>query len=169
MIKMALQTIKFDGTEFYVESVTGVFPNEIKKKLPLSTWNLTKEIDVCAIVVREYSSPELEEPTKFTYYKVPLKFKVKADYPNCYLIKNVLCTEVEEWQKSCKVYLKDLENGTTVEAQTPQNKEVATALQYEVTKGKSTKLEKDDLIKVLTSGESIGVFRGLDLLERIVR
>ena len=58
-----VQQIKYDleKEEFYVEDVQGYPYRETKTKLPLSAWNLVKELDgLCAIVVREYSSPELK-------------------------------------------------------------------------------------------------------------
>lgn len=168
---MGIQQIRFDieKEEFYVENTENILRKEVKTKLPLSTWNLVKELDgLCAIVVREYSSPELEEPTKFTYYKVPLKFAIKPDYKNYYLVSTTQGGNDDMWQKTTRVFMRNLADNTTVLADIPQNPETALAMPYKVQKLKSTKLSKTELKKILLEGSSIGVFRNLDLLERIV-
>lgn len=168
---MGIQQIRYDlqNEEFYIENTEGYPYREIKTKLPLSTWNLQKEIDgLCAIVIREFSSPELEEPTKFAYYKIPLKFAIKPDYKNYYLVSTTQGGNSEQWQKTTKVFCRNLETNQTAEAQLPQNPEVALAMPYTVKKLKSTKITKAELKKILLEGSSIGVYKNLDLLERIV-
>lgn len=155
------QRIKYDiiKSEYYIEDLEG----SVKTKLPLATWGLTKEIDgVCAVVVREYQSDSLEEGTQFTYYKIPLKFAVKADYENSYLVKDVQGGNDEMWQKLAKVHIRNLENGQSQEA-TPQEN-----LEYTVTKSKSSKISNNELKALLISGTCLGVFRNLNLLEKMV-
>lgn len=165
------QSIKFDieKEEFYIEDLQGTEMHQIKTKLPLSAWRLVKEIDgLCAVVVQERVNDDLEEPMKFTYYKVPLKFAMKPDYKNRYLTKETQGGNDEQWQKTAKVYCRNLETLQSVEVQLPQNQEMALAVEYTVRRLKSSKVSKAELKKILLSGECIGIFRNLDLLERIV-
>ena len=168
---MGVQQIKFDiqKEEFYIENVEDILHKEIKTKLPLSAWGLTKEVEASAIVVQERQNDSLEEPSKFTYWKIPLKFAVKPDYKDYYLTTAIQGGfDDENWKKTTRVFMRNLANNTTVLADIPQTPEVALAMPYTVKKLKSTKIAKAELKKILLEGSSIGIFRSLDLLERIV-
>ena len=71
-------------------------------------------------------------------------------------------------RKSARYLLEISKTNKHVEAQICQTPEIALAMPYTVKKLKSSKISKAELKKILLDGSSIGIFRNLDLLERIV-
>jgi hypothetical protein len=139
---------------------------------------LEKIVTVTAIVIRQIPSVDLELGSKILYYLVPVTYDlldkeeqntwlVKSNQPIYELENSEVVTEAKYVlaQNLAKVFLRQY--AVTCEV-TPSSLNAKAYPFLRITKGKSKRITVEQANELLLSGSCLGIFRSLDLDERII-
>jgi hypothetical protein len=165
-IKMS-QQIKYsvEDDTFFIESITGYGINEKYEKLPLSAWNLVKEITVYVHQQRQIETNSYDNPIKVINYSVPLTYRIlnTASGKSIYfrLEKKASDVPIRDNIRSnwVTVYLKNVDTSVCEEAPLPNKLFNAGDWDFlSIEKGLAVELNKHELISLYKSGLCIGTF-----------
>jgi hypothetical protein len=128
------------------------------ERLPLSTWNLTKKVEVSALIVRKIEQTSFETPVRTLFYELPLVYEIEPKAKEFYLsIQDSLSEDASK--KLVKVYVKNVDNGSAYEAPLPNSMFKQEDMPFlTITKGKARRLRKNEVYDLLLSKKCIGMF-----------
>jgi hypothetical protein len=137
---------------FFIEVKNG----KVKTRKPLSSWGLVKELK-CSLLVRTEKSNfgNLEQPTIPELYQINLTYTINPSAKNLYIKKEMQHFDNEAIMM--KIFLRDVNSGITQPCPLPNQLNNG---EYEVTimKSKGEIISVKDSVKLLKSGECLGIF-----------
>jgi hypothetical protein len=143
-----------EDSGFYV-SVKNLNNKEVNRK-PLSSWNLSKELSTSLII--RTSKPNygnLENPETPEMYLVKIKYSVNPSAKELFLKKETQIFDNEA--VLTKVFLRNVNNGSTQPLPIP-NALYKDEFDLTITKSKGELISIKDSVKLLKSGDCLGIF-----------
>ena len=161
------ETIKYDAEfdDFFIERISGYGKDEKYERLPLSSWQLFKEVTVYAHVQRKIESTDFENPVQVINYSLPITYKILNTEigKNMYLKMGEKAFDVPIRNnlraKTITVFLKNVDTGVTQESPLPNALFSASDFEFlKITKGIASELDKKQLIELFKNGQCIGSY-----------
>ena len=165
--------------EFYVErTTTDANRRETYTRLPLTQWNLTKEIQVFADVIKKKETDELEHAVKVVHYSLPLTFKILDIDAGKYIYLKI---EKQTFQSPkrrknpkkdwIRLFMRNLDEGTCQAVPMPNdlfNNNKSDFPYLQIVRGQPVQLKtKKDVLELWSTKKCIGTF-DYQLQNRIV-
>ena len=161
------EQIKYSIEEdtFFIEKITGYGVTEKYEKLPLSAWNLLREVTVYVHVQRKIEKTDFNSPIQIVNYSLPLTYRIlnTVSGKNVYLKLEKKASDVPirdniraNW---VTLYLKNID--TSVCSETPILNQLFNAGDWDflsIEKGTATELNKRELIALFKSGLCLGSY-----------
>lgn len=143
--------------EFYVKRT---FPKSSDvERHELAEHGLIRKVETCIIIVRQLESEELEQPVKTVFYKLPVTYEIKPEDEDWYLREETVSNPDDRFEKKFKsIMMKNVNNGQCMSIPFPNDTLYHGEYTWlKVTKGKSVRLTKDQLEKLLQTGEAMAI------------